>query len=338
LSRSSVDQDAAHAITLVRSYVPRTGITTELAKNVVRLEFGDIPTELIDLTKMAVLEAAGCMVAGALRGSSRKVLHYARGLGGKPEATCIYYGDRTNIHNAALVNGAFCHGAWESVVIPATLASAEKGMVNGHEVLTAIVLGWEVRLRLAAAAPLVPLRRPFDPVATFGPFGAAVATGKVQRFSESEMENAISCCPAQAAGTLQTTVTGDESASVVSGFAANYGVRAATMARQGVSGARDMLEGRRGFFMCIAGLDNDGAPRFDIDQVNDRFGERWYVKDVVPTVSVEEVKARFRRDAMSAGIAGAKQEQVVEIVESLETQNDVDALISGLVLEGVGKT
>jgi 2-methylcitrate dehydratase PrpD len=339
LSRSSIDPDAARMIALVRKHVPPTGITRELAKNVARLEYGDIPTELIDMTKMVVLEAAGCMVAGALQGSSRKVLRYVRGLEGRPDATCLYYGDRTNIHNAALVNGTFCHGARESVVIPATLASAEKEMANGHEVLTAIVLGWEVTLRLAAAAaPTVRLGRPFDPVATFGPFGAAVATGKIQRFKESDMENAITCCPAQAAGTLQTTVTGGESGTVVSGFAASYGVRAATMAGQGVSGARDMLEGRRGFFMCIAGLNDDGTPGFDVDKVNNRFGEKWYIKDAANKTSVEEVKARFRRDATSAGITNTKQERTVEIVNNFETQNDVNALISTLVLQGVATT
>ncbi len=337
MSHSSVDQDAVRMISLVRSYVPRTGITRELARNVVRLEYGDIPPELVDATKTAILEALGCMVAGARQGSSRKVLRYVRTLGGKPEATCIYYGDRTDIHNAALVNGAFCQGARESVVIPATLASAEREMVNGHEMLTAIIAGWETNLRLAAAAaPFVPTRRPFDPVATFGPFGAALATGKIQRFSEADLENAISCCPAQAAGTLQATVKGGESGNVVSGFAANYGVRSATMAKQGVSGARDMLEGRRGFFMCIAGLNDDGTPRFDIDMVNNRFGEKWHIKDAVHGLATDEVKAKFLRDATAAGILNTRQEQVVEMVNSLETQNDICALISSLVLEGVG--
>lgn len=337
MSRPSIDPDSARMVRLVRNYAARSGITKDLAGNIARLQYGDIPIGVIHTAKMAVLEAAGCMVVGALQGSSRKVLRYVRSLGGVPDATCLYYGDRTNIHNAALANGTFCHGAQESVVIPAALAVAEKEMANGHEVLTAIVTGWEITLRLAAAAaPTVPLERPLDPISTFGPFGAAAATGKIQRFNESEMENAITCCPAQAAGTLQTTLTGGESARAVSGFAASYGVRAATMARQGVSGARDMLEGRRGFFMCIAGLKGDGTPRFDIDKVNGGFAEKWYIGDVNHETS-ETIKAGFKRDAELTGITKTNQQKVTEIVSNLERQTDVDELISSLVLGGVGK-
>ena len=335
--RSPLDPDSARMAKLVRSYPARSGITRDLARNIVRLHYGDIPIGVIRTAKTAALEAAGNMVSGALQGSSRKVLRYVRSLGGAPDATCLYYGYRTNIHNAALVNGTFCNGSRESVVIPTVLAAAEKELANGHEVLTAIVAGWEVTLRLAAAAaPTVPLERPLNPISTFGPFGAAAAAAKIQRFSESEMENAITCCPAQAAGTLQTTLTGGESARAVSGFAASYGVRAATMAKQGVSGARDMLEGRRGFFMCIAGLNGDGTPRFDIDKVNGGFGEKWCIGDTYNGTPDEEVRARFGRDADLAGIDQTKREKVINIVSNLETQTDVNELISSLVLEGVG--
>lgn len=89
------------------NFVPKSGVTEGLAKNVARLEYGDIPPDVIDIAKLAVLDAAGCMLAGALQGSSRKVLRYVRSLGGAPHATCIYYGDRTNVYNAALANGSF---------------------------------------------------------------------------------------------------------------------------------------------------------------------------------------------------------------------------------------
>jgi 2-methylcitrate dehydratase PrpD len=297
----------------------------------VTVEYGDIPLDLIRLIKLVVLEAAGHMVAGALRGSSRKVLRYVRRLGGSPDATCLYYGDRTNIHNAAFVNGAFGHGARESVVIPAALAVAEKELADGHEVLTAIAAGWEVALRLSAAAPSIPQQRPLNPISTFGPFGAAVAAGKLLRFSESYMENAVTCCPAQAAGTMQSTISGGESGRVVSGFASSYGLRAATMAQQGISGARDMLEGRRGFFMCIAGLNDDGTPRFDVDKVIDDFGDRWYIRTAASTHSAEAVMLQFQRDAACAGLAQCTQDTVIDLVNRLETQSDMTDLITHLV-------
>ena len=317
---------------LVREYEPRAGVTRELAERVVKVEYGDIPLELIHLAKMVVLEGVGCMVAGALRESSRRVLRYVRRIGGSPDATCLYYGDRTNIHNAALVNGAFGHDARESVVLTAAFAVAEREIADGHEVLTAFIAGWEVELRLAAAAsPLIPHQRPLDPIATFGPFGAAVAGGKLLRFNASIMENAITCCPAQAAGTLQASVAGGESGRVVSGFASTYGLRAATMAQRGISGARDSLEGRRGFYMCIAGLNDDGTPRFDVDKVVDGFGERWHVRSAASTRSVEDSTTRFRRDAAVAGLPQRMLDEVIDRVNRLEVQSDLAPLIANLV-------
>jgi hypothetical protein len=316
---------------LVRDYEPNTGVTRELAKRLVDVEYGDIPRDLIPLAKRAVLEAVGHMVAGALRESSRRVLRYVRRIGGSPDATCLYYGDRTNIHNAALVNGAFGHGARESVVLPAALAVAEREIADGHEVLTAFIVGWEVVLRLAAAAPSIPHQRPLDPIATFGPFGAAVAAGKLLRINASVMENAITCCPAQAAGTLQASVAGGESGRAVSGFASTYGLRATTMAQRGISGARDMLEGRRGFYMCIAGLNDDGSPRFHIDEILDGFGERWHIRSAASTRSATDVTSTFRRDAAVAGLPLRAQDEVIDRVTRLEMQSDMTPLISNLV-------
>lgn len=316
---------------LVREYEPKAGVTRELAERVVEMEYGDIPLEVIHLAKMAVLEGVGCMITGALRESSRRVLRYVRRIGGSPEATCLYYGDRTNIHNAALVNGAFGTSARERVVLPAAFATAEKEIADGHEVLTAFITGWEVVLRLAAAAPSIPNQRPLDPIATFGPFGAAIAAGKLLRFNASVMENALSCCPAQAAGTLQASVAGGESGSVVPGFASAYGLRAATMAQRGISGARDILEGERGFYMCIAGLNDDGTPRFDIDKVIDGFGERWHVRSAASAHSAEDVTTRFRRDAAVAGLPQRTQDEVIDRINRLEVQSDLTPLIANLV-------
>jgi hypothetical protein len=86
--------------------------------------------------------------------------------------------------------------------------------------------------------------------------------------------------------------------------------------------------------MCIAGLNEDGTPRFDIDKVNSEFGEKWYTMDAASKISAEEAGERFRRDATAAGIPCIEQQTTVEIVKTLETQTDVNALISSLVLEG----
>lgn len=303
------------------TFKPKSGVTSDLVKNVVGLEYGDIPRKIIDLAKAGILDALGCMLAGAIQESSQKALRFVRSQGGAPQCTIAYYGDRTTLYHAALANGAFCHGwefddatefgmSCESVIVPAALAVAQKEIREGHRLITAVVVGWETMCRLGAAATWVPVRRPLHPISTFGPFGAAVAAGKLLGFREFDMENAISLCTGQAAATLQATQTGGESARLHGGFAGSYGLRCAYMARQGLSGAREILEGNMGFFQCVCGLhDDDKTPRYDVDKVNEGFGEKWYMEGVT-----------FKKYPVSGGQLG-----LIEVVSKLRDENNISA-------------
>lgn len=273
------------------SGVMRKGVTRNLAENVASLRYGDIPATVIQLSKSLILDALGCMVAGALQESGRKALRYVESQAATPIATVALHGVKTHPYYAALANGAFCHGwlfddtmgrglSCESVLVPAALALAEQEYSSGHDVITAVVAGWEVICRIAASATPVPSRRPLDPIATFGPWGATAVAGQLLGFRGDDMENALSLSSGQAAASLQATQTGGAVARLHPGFAAMYGLRAARLAQLGLSGAREILEGPMGFLMCVAGLKADETPNFDVDRINAGFGDEWYIEGV----------------------------------------------------------
>jgi 2-methylcitrate dehydratase PrpD len=320
---------------LRRSFTPATGVTRTLAEHVTDIQYGDLPAPLVARAKIVVLEALGKMVSGARQDTSRKLLRYIRRLGGEPEATILYHGDKTHMGNAALANGAFGYGATASVVVPATLAVGEKMFANGHEVVTALITGWETQERLAAATLTTPQERPLHPLSTFGPFGAAVAAAKLLRLGVDAMEDTLTCCTAQAAGTLQAQAMGSESERLVPGFAASYGVMAARMAQQGISGARDILEGRAGFYMCIAGLREDGTPKYDLDAITHAFGSTWRIGQREPR-PMDEIIAEFKSDAGQAEIAPARQDDVIERVNTLEEQDDLFTILADLDRQRTG--
>ena len=108
---------------LRRRFTPATGVTRSLAEHVANIQYGDLPASLVARAKVVVLEALGTMVAGARHATSRKLLQYVRRLGGVPEATILYHGDKTHMGNAALANGAFGYGATASVVVLALLGA-----------------------------------------------------------------------------------------------------------------------------------------------------------------------------------------------------------------------
>ncbi|MEM3040936.1 MAG: MmgE/PrpD family protein [Nitrososphaerota archaeon] len=332
-----------HIVKKIDEYNPPIDVTRILSENIARTEYGDIPLSAVSSAKVFLLNAIGQMAAGATARSSRIVMNYIRAIGGRPEATCIHYGHRTNIYNAALANGSFSFGnelpdpsgplSLVSPVAPAALAICERELANGHELITAIALGIEVTLRLASAAPEIPVKRPLNPTSTFGPFGAAVAAGKILRMGSEAIENVLTCCPAQAAGTMQGFITKAESSKLVPGFAASYGLRAATMASRGISGARQMLEGKAGFYMCIAGLDAEGAPRFYLDRVVERFGQRWLIAETAPN-GLEEARRTCGMLLAQAGYSVEQGSAVSDIVSNIEDEDDVTRLLSNLLIGG----
>ena len=137
------ESEIEHIVEAMDKFAPKPGITKELSENIAKVEYGDLPSDVISTVKATLLNTIGHMASGSTAKSSRIAMNYIRAIGGKPEATCIHYGDRTSICNAALANGAFCFGlelpdlsrpelSFGSPVVPAALAVCEAEMANGH--------------------------------------------------------------------------------------------------------------------------------------------------------------------------------------------------------------
>lgn len=333
-------------------FTPKKGVTEKLVENLTSCDYGDIPPHVLELGKLLVLDSIGGMLSGARTPSGEKLKAFTDFQGGRKESTVAWYGTATHRYNAALLNGAFCQasgvdalsaGAMHcaAVVVSAALAVAEKEIREGIRLLSAVVLGWETMCRLHAAAGWVPDRRPLEPTSTFGPFGAAVAASKLLGFDAFELENALSLCPSQSAAAVRAVSEGSESGQFHGGFAASYGVRCAYLAREGLSGPREILEGNMGFFQCVSGLhDDDRTPRYNTDVVNERFGERWLLEDVSvqadrPTPSAggtesaswQTVSEKFTRQADASGLSPSRRDRLVELVARIECLDDAGELL-----------
>jgi 2-methylcitrate dehydratase PrpD len=81
-----------------------------------------------------------------------------------------------------------------------------------------------------------------------GVFGAAAAAGKLMGLDVAQMVNALGIAFSQAAGNRQCIVDGALTKRLQAGQAASSGVLAATLAREGFTGADNIFLGRYGFF------------------------------------------------------------------------------------------
>ena len=229
-----------------------------------------------EAARLLVLDWLGSALAGLGTDTGRIFLEYARQ---QPagRVTLLGLDEGRSVEVAALCNGAVSHivemddverasvthpGA---VVVPAALAMAERTGASGRDLLCAVVAGYEIMVRVGTALGPEHYYH-FHNTATAGAFGAAAAAGWLLNLDRERLVWALGNAGTQAAGLWQFNEEGALTKPLHPGRAAANGVLAATLSRLGLTGARRIMEGERGFF---AGL----APRGEPLKVVEHLGE-----------------------------------------------------------------
>ena len=242
-------------------------LTEQFANHICGWRKQGIPTDALDAARFYLLDWVGSTLAGGATKPGGMLLDYARAQPAGPSripGTDLALAADT----AALINGGLSHivemddldrGSVvhpAAAVIPAALAIAERTQARADDFLSAIVAGYEVAIRLGEA---VGKRHYFyfHNTATCGIFGAAVAAGWLLDLNQEELVWALGNAGTQAAGLWQFNANGDMSKHLHAGRSGAGGVLAADLAALGFTGARQILEGERGFFAATA---PDSAP------------------------------------------------------------------------------
>lgn len=242
-------------------------VTARLAEFCAGIRAQELPPEVVQRTRLLILDLTGSMVRARRDAESTPaLLAMARAMGfvgGNARVFADAHGYTPA--GAALVNGVLAHsldfddthaaGTLHpgAPVIPAALAAGEMAGTSGAEVLAAIVAGYEVTCRIAVALPAGDhYQRGFHPTATCGVFGAAAAAARVFGLDSAGVASALGIALSQSAGSLQFLANGAWTKRFQVGWAALGGLVAATLAREGFKGAAAALEGKHGFFAAYA--------------------------------------------------------------------------------------
>ena len=167
------------------------GITQELAGYCSRMQFNDLSDEVIDCAKYRFLDWISVACRGSIEDPSRAVYRFVRELE-KGQGVIVGTGQKAPYLYSALANGTASHSIEmddvnnESslhpgvVVFPAALAAGEMAGASGRRFILAVVLGYEVMIRLGTAlGPENSYKRGFHPTGTCGTFGSSVAAAKI---------------------------------------------------------------------------------------------------------------------------------------------------------------
>jgi 2-methylcitrate dehydratase PrpD len=246
----------------------------ELVANVVDCGFDALPAGAVDGAKRAVLDALAATMAGSTAPGVDEIVATLAEAGGRPEAGVAFFDERLPAHDAVVANVAMCHALeiddshYPAIVHPtaptlwASLAAAEAmGGARGRDVLLAVALGTDLMARLGLAAPRT-LFLGYH-TAIYSGFGAAAAVGKLRGLDRESLRNALGLAFSQAAATVQAATDGVLAKRLQPAFNAGAGLRAVRFAERGVTGVRNVLEGRYGVFRLFNHGDGDRAALLD---------------------------------------------------------------------------
>jgi 2-methylcitrate dehydratase PrpD len=182
-----------------------------------------------------------------------------------------------DILSAALINGISSHVLDfddtqaeaihpSSPVLPALLALAEWRGFSGAEIAHAFVLGVEVECRIGRSVFPQHYDAGWHITGTAGVFGAAAAAGKLLGLNEQQMAWALGIAATQSAGLRE--MFGSMCKCLHPGRAAQNGLHAALLAREGFTSSEQGLEAKRGFGQVL-------STRFDPAVITAEWGVRY---------------------------------------------------------------
>lgn len=255
-------------------------LSYEIAKMVSATRYEDLSEEVVQFTKLCILDWLGSALAGEKQGPVQMIGDLVREMGGHPQASLVG-GGKTSVLHASLMNGAashimelddihkasIIHAA--TVVIPAALAVAEWKRKSGKDLIVATVIGYDICYRIGEAVS--PSHYYYwHNTATCGTFGAAAAAAKLMGLNEEQIVHTLGSAGTQAAGLWEFIENGSMSKQLHPGKASMNGLLAALLAEKGFTGATYILEGKRGFFQAM-------SEKFDVSRITNGLGKKFKI-------------------------------------------------------------
>ncbi|MGZ5224676.1 MAG: MmgE/PrpD family protein [Burkholderiales bacterium] len=170
---------------------------------------------------------------------------------GAGNAWVLGSGKRAAVLDAALLNGTagtwleldegnlFAKGHPGIQVVPAAIALAQELEVSGADLLLAVALGYELSSRISRAANV---KLSVHPHGTYGVIGAAIAAGKLKRFTASQMLELINVASTMGMATSrQTLLDGATVRNIYTGHSGYMGLMAARLVECGFTGEIDSV-------------------------------------------------------------------------------------------------
>ena len=263
----------------------RTDATRILARHVAAARFEDLNERAVHSFKRTLLDYVTTALTGAQEPVSREMLDYLASVDASQTSAVIGSSRRLSVLNAALVNGtsthaldfddghtnASAHPAGPN--FPAVLAVAEQKGLDAKSVVLAVVMGYDVMLRVSSAMHPESALRGWHNTPVSGVLGAAAGVSKLIGNDEEQTLFAIGLAGSFAGGLFEFLGEGADIKRIHPGKAARDGVLCAELGRRRITGPVHVLEGKSGMFKAF--VDN----KVNWERLVKDLGSRYEIED-----------------------------------------------------------
>ena len=268
-----------------------TGQSSEHADWAIGFSLEAAPADVVHNTKIRLLDVVGVMIASNQHDSvvAARLAKADADAGGRG-AHSLMDAAETSPANAAFINGVAAavlefddtHIATNihatCAIAAAALPVAQTARLSGRQLLEAVLVGSEIICRLGLVTPVRMHEMGFHPTSVYGVFAAAYAVARLRGLTTDRMADAVGTAASLSAGSIASFQDGTSTKTMHVGFAASAAVRAVALAKHGISGPRQVFEGKFGWYRAHV----QSASGFDFSALTAELGQRWEVLNIAP--------------------------------------------------------
>jgi 2-methylcitrate dehydratase PrpD len=225
-------------------------LSDTIADFVVGFDATALPSLAVERVRLAFIDTLAVMLAGSREEGTGIVCEMVQQEGAAPRVSVVGQSFRTSPQLAALANGVAAHimdydfssllGQPTSPIIPALLPLAESIGAAPAGVTAAFIVGFEVCLKLARAAPEQTAVGGWHAVSSIGTMGAAMACAHLLKVPREHIADVLGIAASLSGGLAANF--GTMTKPLHSGTSARNAIVAATLGRNGFTASAAALE------------------------------------------------------------------------------------------------
>lgn len=247
-------------------------VSKKLAEFISSTGYVDFSPQVIHAFKRSFLDYLCVTITGSQMEIAISVHDYLKSIDHNEQSCVVGTAVRLSPPNAAFANGTSCHavdfddgytrGSFHPAApcISAVLAATEPLNSAPQDFLKAVVIAYDIALRISGNVHPYSANRGFHNTGTVGVFGAAAGVSSLLALNVDQTINALGAAGSFAGGLREFLAEGDEGGEIKRihpAKAARDGLLSAELALRGITAPKTILEGKYGFFRSFAGIELD---------------------------------------------------------------------------------